>query len=721
GESLRDRLAREGELPVDHAARIFREIVDALGHAHAQGVVHRDVKPDNVLLSGGHAVVTDFGVAKAVSDAAGARDLTTAGMALGTPLYMSPEQAAGDPAVDHRSDLYATGIVAYEMLTGRPPFTGSTPTQILSAQLTEVPEPVDRRREKVPPGLAAIVMRCLEKKPADRWQDAAEILREIDAVSTPSFGTMPVASVAPRRRRIGVLLGSALALAAVLAAIFVLRPTEEAVPTDPDRLVIVPFTPAVPDTALARLGREMVVLLATNLDGVGDLSAVLGSSVLAQAPDRQYTLEEGIELARSFGAGTAIHASLLRKGDRVRAEGVIASVDGGRERRFRVSGPLSDKVAFGDSVSWSILRELWEEGEPPSPRIADKVGTSSLEALSAFLEGERAFVENRFADAADAYERAFMADSTFWMAYRQYDRSQDWFIRETPAWIVEAYSEHRDELPEAERRMLEAAELPMPQELERLHALTVEFPDYWPVSFQYADMLVHWGPLRTGVGVEDARAAWDRTLEQNPRLLPAWHHLWWTHMISGDSARAFELLDTVAAMDGRSVLETSMGYDLYEEMRLISQARFERSWDAAAFDTLTSELARTRTNLGGFHGLAATWSGRFGAPEFQVAWNRAVSSKTALRDVADTYAVATAFTWAERGAWDSALVTIRAPAEAGVPDAPLDAYRLAVLGAWLGATDPTEADRWREGAELEAEGEGPVELTWLDGILAVAR
>ncbi len=200
GESLRAKLTREGELPITDAVRILRDVVDALASAHKHGVVHRDIKPDNVLLSENHALVTDFGVAKAVSEATGREKLTTAGVALGTPAYMAPEQAVADPHIDHRADIYAVGAVAYELLTGRPPFTGTTPQMVLSAHVTEAPEPVTKHRETVSPALAQLVMRCLEKKPADRWQSAEELLPQLEALATPSGGvtptdTMPVAAL----------------------------------------------------------------------------------------------------------------------------------------------------------------------------------------------------------------------------------------------------------------------------------------------------------------------------------------------------------------------------------------------------------------------------------------------------------------------------------------------------------------------------------------------
>jgi tRNA A-37 threonylcarbamoyl transferase component Bud32/tetratricopeptide (TPR) repeat protein len=206
GISLRQKLIREGELPIPEATRILRDLADALAYAHQQGVVHRDIKPENVMLVERHALVMDFGVAKAL--AAGKEgatsSLTSAGVALGTPAYMAPEQAAGDAQVDHRADLYAWGIVAYEGLTGQPPFIRSTPQNTLAAQVTAIPESVVQRRANVPSGLARLVMQCLEKKAADRPQTAEVILRELDLVLTPSGGmtptnTLPVANERPVR------------------------------------------------------------------------------------------------------------------------------------------------------------------------------------------------------------------------------------------------------------------------------------------------------------------------------------------------------------------------------------------------------------------------------------------------------------------------------------------------------------------------------------------
>jgi eukaryotic-like serine/threonine-protein kinase len=233
GQSLRDRLGRQGELPVHEAVRLLVEITDALAFAHAQGVVHRDIKPDNILLSGRHALVMDFGVAKAVSEATGRHSLTTAGVALGTPAYMAPEQATADPNLDHRVDIYAVGVMGYELLTGRTPFAGLSPQRMLAAHVTEEPAPLSRYRPSLSPALQSVVMRCLAKHPADRWQTAQELLTQLEPLMTPSGGmtpaqTQPVAAGAPgapaagRARRWPWIAAGAAALALVVGAAGVL-------------------------------------------------------------------------------------------------------------------------------------------------------------------------------------------------------------------------------------------------------------------------------------------------------------------------------------------------------------------------------------------------------------------------------------------------------------------------------------------------------------------
>ncbi|MGH7646997.1 MAG: protein kinase domain-containing protein [Gemmatimonadaceae bacterium] len=196
GESLRARLRDLGALSLSETTSILRDVARALAYAHDRGIVHRDIKPDNVLLSGGAAVVTDFGIAKAISAArAGSESdtLTQLGTAIGTPAYISPEQAAGDPTVDHRADLYSFGCTAYEMLAGQPPFANRAPQRLMAAHMTETPRPVQELRADTSPVLAQLVMRWLEKDARARPQSASEILASLDAMSTsdPSRAAMP--------------------------------------------------------------------------------------------------------------------------------------------------------------------------------------------------------------------------------------------------------------------------------------------------------------------------------------------------------------------------------------------------------------------------------------------------------------------------------------------------------------------------------------------------
>jgi eukaryotic-like serine/threonine-protein kinase len=219
GESLRERIQREGPLPIPDAVRILHALADALATAHAAGIVHRDLKPANVLLSGRHALLADFGVAKALDEASGEDELTAFGMTVGTPQYMAPEQAAGEPHVDHRADIYALGILGYEMLTGSPPFQGPSSQGVLAAHLTQPPEPITAKRQGVPPAVADAMMRCLEKRPEDRYQQAAELVGNLEAVTTSAGGMPAVAApggvLGSRRRRwvaagvVAIILGSA--------------------------------------------------------------------------------------------------------------------------------------------------------------------------------------------------------------------------------------------------------------------------------------------------------------------------------------------------------------------------------------------------------------------------------------------------------------------------------------------------------------------------------
>jgi serine/threonine-protein kinase len=215
GESLRARLKRDRQFPVPETIAILREVADALAYAHAQGVVHRDIKPDNVLLSGRHVFLADFGIARALKvQEASDHTMTGTSAIVGTPAYFSPEQASGRRQIDHRADIYGFGVMAYEMLAGRPPFSGDTAVMLMAAHLTATPDPLSTRRSDVPPALAELIMKCLAKRPEDRWQRMDDVLGALDDVSAQRRdGT--VTKDRPRRFRIGVavLVGASIVVA----------------------------------------------------------------------------------------------------------------------------------------------------------------------------------------------------------------------------------------------------------------------------------------------------------------------------------------------------------------------------------------------------------------------------------------------------------------------------------------------------------------------------
>jgi serine/threonine-protein kinase len=199
GESLRDRLVREKQLPIGDAVRIAKEVASALDYAHRHGVIHRDIKPENILLHDGQALVADFGIALAVSQAGGTR-MTETGMSLGTPHYMSPEQAMGEREITARSDVYALGCVTYEMLTGDPPFTGSTAQAIVAKVMTDEPMPPRRHRKTVPESVEAAVLTALEKLPADRFPSAAAFAEALTSTATVPLRVGAGARGVPTRR-----------------------------------------------------------------------------------------------------------------------------------------------------------------------------------------------------------------------------------------------------------------------------------------------------------------------------------------------------------------------------------------------------------------------------------------------------------------------------------------------------------------------------------------
>jgi eukaryotic-like serine/threonine-protein kinase len=255
GESLRAALERKKHFTAREVMRILHDVVDALAFAHERGVVHRDIKPANILTQGAHALVTDFGVAKALSAAMPITGLTSAGIAIGTPAYMAPEQLAGDAAADHRIDIYAVGLLAYELVTGVSPFTGPSPRETLAAQLTRDPQPLHEMSAEIPRSLSTLIMRCLAKDPAGRPQRAEDILVELDSMTMP-LGVTPraggITAAPPKRRWMSVAAVAILlvALSGVGYAVVRLRPAASLATVPLVTPVTRPTPPSPPSSAM---------------------------------------------------------------------------------------------------------------------------------------------------------------------------------------------------------------------------------------------------------------------------------------------------------------------------------------------------------------------------------------------------------------------------------------------------------------------------------------
>jgi TolB-like protein/Tfp pilus assembly protein PilF/tRNA A-37 threonylcarbamoyl transferase component Bud32 len=446
GESLRARLQHGGELPIAEAARILRDVVDALAYAHQRGVVHRDVKPDNVLLSGRHALVTDFGVAKAVSEATGRQSLTTVGVALGTPTYMAPEQATADPHVDFRADLYAVGVMAYEMLVGRPPFTGQSAQAILAAQVTESAKPVTEIRQSIPAVLGELVMQCLEKRPADRPTSAEVLLPQLEALATPSGGitptsTMPLAAVdrAPtggRARVRWVVAGVGVVMAAGLGygVLRLVRGGGDggggSAPAQ--SIAVLPFENSGGDSANQVFTDGVQDEILTDLTSVGALQVTSRASVQEYRGSKKSVKQIGQEL----GVRTLLEGQVQRAGGQVRVN--VQLVDAGRDRQIwadSYSRELTAENVFAiqGEIAQSVAHALEASFTTSQATAVEKAPTASLEALDWYHRGRTLFDArsggNDTATTA-AFARAVALDSTFAEAWAWLGAARSWEVRD---------------------------------------------------------------------------------------------------------------------------------------------------------------------------------------------------------------------------------------------------------------------------------------------------
>jgi TolB-like protein len=722
GGSLRQRLEREVQLGIGEAVRIAREVAGALEHAHRQGIVHRDIKPENILLSGDRVLLADFGLAKLLDSADGAR-LTDTGLALGTPTYMSPEQGAADSHLDARTDIYALGCVLYEMLAGQPPFTGATAQSILARHAVEPIPSLRTVRATVPPALESAILKAAAKVPADRFATAGEFARVLsgEAVTAEPPAGAP-AAVGPAARRSWLLAAGLLLVAVGAAATGMARSRGRGplIAASASSLAVLPFTPSTNDTALVRLGRDLAGTISASLDGVGEIRTVDRLTVLAQAPEGEppLTLSRAATVARRLGASSVVHGSLARDGARVRLDVGLYTTDSlvTLGRRSVVAAPES-LSALTDSVVWKLLSDIWRHGPTPTPTL-EAITTRSVDALRAFLDGERASVAGNYDEARAAYGRAITTDSSFWFAYFRQGNVEGWAESDVDSATEHAYWTHRHLLPRRERLLIEAARGDSGSFRQRaqLEEIVRRYPDYWPAWWMLADPLLHvWGQI--GATEADARKALERVVELNPRMAVAWEHLVWLGGRQRDTALMARGLETLERLGADTALSEEIGKLLGWRTVLALQRRSPTA--GALVDSFYQQAMKDRD--GEFFVPAVMLQGG-GEPAAQIEFNRRLLASELSPEQARTVTGLSAVAWAARGAWDSSLALrerlVRSPADTvGL----LNVYRTAVLAASVGALPVAVAHRRRAAAAPWVAAHGPgfrAELAWLDGVLA---
>ncbi len=444
GESLRARLSR-GPVSVREAVSILKDVARALVYAHGRGIIHRDIKPDNILLSGGSATVTDFGVAKAITASREGKrpasttrtgTITLVGTSIGTPAYMAPEQAAGDPSTDHRADLYALGIVGYEMLVGTPPFHGRAPQQLLAAQLTEAPPPIASRRYDVPEALAGLLMRLLEKDPGKRPKTAAEVARSLEdpaVVSGTFVSAKPPATQRPRRVLWALTGAGILASVAAGGAWFTNRRGPQnasapaaVAPVASKSIAVMPLVNIGRDTSEAYFAAGMTAELSNALSRLPGLRVATSNETA-----KHDQASSPMEIGKSLNVTMVLFGTVQRDKNRLRVTARLVNTADGftvwsdmfeRESKdvFKVQDDISSAIVAAIEPELTSASATTPATAPAVAATAASHGTTDLQAYDLYLRGRYFFDKRGEANlrrALDFFQQASAKDSTFARAY----------------------------------------------------------------------------------------------------------------------------------------------------------------------------------------------------------------------------------------------------------------------------------------------------------------
>ena len=662
GESLRDRLTRETQLPVQEAVRIVREAALALDYAHRHGVIHRDIKPENILLTDGQALVADFGIARAL-DAQGS--LTGTGLAVGTPAYMSPEQATGEKNVDGRTDIYALGCVLYELLAGEPPFQGPTTHAIIARVLSETPRPLSTVRPAVSVSLSNAVAKAMDRTPADRFATAADFARALGATSSDVAITTPLAARGRPRWRKVLIAGGALAVAAAFGlGYFVRRSSASGV----KRIAVLPFENqgAAEDDYFA--------------DGVTDeirskLAALPGVQVTARASTSQY--KKSTKTPKQIGkelevdyllTGTVRWSKGAGAANRVRVNPELIQVSNSQDKWssptpfdadlsdvFKVQSDIAGKVASALDLALATSDQQRLEAKP----------TESLEAYQDYLKGEQATQSLAQTDAPhlreglDWYQKALALDSNFVDAQVAVARTYSSLYSNGPT--VEGVEAAR---VAAERALKLAPDKPSVR-LAMGQYLLNQKKDYTGAVDQYA----------IGLKADPNNAALLTSMAQAERVLGRWDD-------------AVKHAEQAAKLDPRSVRTARQVARMYHDTRRYQEAL--PAWDRA--------IALAPNNLAIVQGKAGTW----------LSLGRLDSARAVIQQalkVVDTAALVAHFSLFQEQMWvlPPELLPVATRLTPKNFDGDRGHYGLKVGGTWKLLGDMTRAHAYADTARMAFE------------------